>query len=212
MESVFAYLTLMNDIITHNTESKNPLVADSKFPSCERNGVDQVITQLITSHPNSYFSLIYSSTQGIHNVLVHTNSIPNMKVVDQRRGLVMNMQAKRAQVINDKGTYSVRNSYDKVVSVVHQYDRELPLQQYLFGKYVDWVNTADPVEEFKQSSECKKYGYKLDVDMFKGVCDLSMAGGATSPSSCCSKCNNVEGLSFTQSTNQQLLAHPLFIH
>ena len=116
-----------------------------------------------------------------------------MKVVDQRNGLVMNMQAKRAQVSNENGKYIVRNSYNKLVSVVHQYDRELPLQQYLFSKYVDWVNTADPIEEFKQDPECKKYGYKLNVDLFKGICDLSMAGGATSPSSCCSKCSNVKG-------------------
>ena len=46
----------------------------SKFPSCERNGVDQ----------------------GIHNVLVHSNLIPNMKIWSQADGPVANMQAKVA--------------------------------------------------------------------------------------------------------------------
>ena len=46
----------------------------SKFPSCERNGVDQ----------------------GIHNVLVHNKLIPNIKVWSQASSPVANMQAKVA--------------------------------------------------------------------------------------------------------------------
>ena len=46
----------------------------SKFPSCERNGVDQ----------------------GIHNLLVHHNLVPNIKVWSQANGPVANMQAKVA--------------------------------------------------------------------------------------------------------------------
>ena len=78
----------------------------AKFPTCERNGVDQ----------------------GVHNVLVHTSKIKNVKVFSQSSSPVLNLQAKMARVEGMK----VYNNRRELVPVVHQYDRYPDLQKALF--------------------------------------------------------------------------------
>ena len=170
MTAVFDYLVKMNDIITgaHKTD----IGQLSKFPTCERNGVDQ----------------------GAHNVLVYKGAIPQLKIWDQIEGPVSNMQAGQYElrenvVYNRKGAMS---------AVVHQYDRNQVLQRHLFKKYVYWTNTDDPIAEWRTTEACNKFDASWNVDLFSGICDLSMRGGATSPSSCCSFCTNTQGCkSFT---------------
>lgn len=64
-------------------------------------------------------------------------------------------------------------------AVVHQYDRFPDLQKYLFEKYVDWVDALDFTAEWAAEASCASFSYKENVDMFKGVCDLKVVGGAT---------------------------------
>jgi hypothetical protein len=82
----------------------------SKFPQCERNGVDQ----------------------GVHNVLVYKQLIPHMKRWDQGSGPVANLQAKVAKY--NAGTNMITNRKNELSAVVHQYDRVPELQHYLFEK------------------------------------------------------------------------------
>ena len=98
------YLQLMNSIVIG--EANNREFPSSKFPSCERNGVDQ----------------------GVHNVLVHKNKIPNLKIWGQRDGPVANMQAELYRLTGMK----VRNKMRDLVPVAHQYDRNHDLQNKLF--------------------------------------------------------------------------------
>ena len=101
MDVVFPYISLMNGIVTGADKS-------ARFPTCERNGVDQ----------------------GAHNVLVHTNKLQNAIVWSQHNSPVANMQAKVAGIRNNR----VFNTNGDEVTVVHQYDRFPQLQTYLFSQ------------------------------------------------------------------------------
>jgi len=162
MDTVFEYLTLMDDIIMSKRNSAMGKLA--KFPTCERNGVDQ----------------------GTHNVIIHKNLVSNIKIFDQSAGPVANLQAKMASIVGAE--HAVLNRLGHKVAVVHQYDRNPELQKFLFKRYVDWVDTDNPVAEWNEEPACKSFAYKNNVDLFKARCDLKMAGGATSAASCCSKC------------------------
>ena len=70
--------------------------SEAKFPSCERNGVDQ----------------------GIHNVLVHTKQIENLVIFNQASSPVLNLQARIANVDEQSGI--VKNKAGKLAAVVHQ--------------------------------------------------------------------------------------------
>ncbi len=164
-DSVYAYLGMMDRIIS-NTGPESQILG-SKFPACERNGVDQ----------------------GVHNVLVHKKLIPNMITYDHQKGPVANLQAKMSSV---RGM-GVFNKQNKKVAVVHQYDRFPELQKQLFKKYVYWVDTDNPLAEWAYEPACTSFTYKDNFDQFKGVCDLKMQGGATSAASCCKYCKNVPG-------------------
>lgn len=170
MDAVFNYLIYMNDVITG--EKKTSVGKYSKFPICERNGVDQ----------------------GAHNVLVYKGVIPKIKIWEQINGPISNLQAAQYDLKNNV----VYNKIGIKTAVVHQYDRSQILQKYLFKKYVDWINTDDPEGEWKATSSCNRFDAAWDVDLFHGICDLSMRGGATSPASCCRFCLDQEGCkSFT---------------
>jgi hypothetical protein len=99
IDTVLPYLSEMRSI-TLGTSGYG------KFPTCERNGVDQ----------------------GVHNVLVHTDKIKNMKIWSQSNSPVLNLQAKMARV---EGMV-VKNNHGDLVAVVHQYDRYPELQRELF--------------------------------------------------------------------------------
>lgn len=159
MDTAIPYLQLMNDIIL----GKNSL---GKFPSCERNGVDQ----------------------GVHNVLVHKRMIPNLKVIKTREGLVSNMQA-RLVTVRDLSVFSLKG---ELVPIAHQYDRYPDLQKLLFEKYVYWTKPGDVMGEWAQEASCVGFTFSADKDLFKGKCDLK-AQGASSPASCCSLCLRASG-------------------
>jgi len=163
--SVYEYLGLMSGVISHTGAESE--VLGSKFPGCERNGVDQ----------------------GVHNVLVHKKMIPNMITYDHKKGPVANLQAKLSTV---RGI-EVRNQQKEKVAVVHQYDRVPELQRALFKRYVYWVDTDNPLAEWAYEPACASFSYKDNFDQFKGVCDMKMQGGATSAASCCKYCKNVPG-------------------
>ena len=178
MDAVFKYLINMNDLITG--EKKTSVGKYSKFPTCERNGVDQ----------------------GAHNVLVYKGAIPKMKIWNQVDGPISNLQAAQYD-LKDNVVYN-RNGIK--TAVVHQYDRSQILQKYLFKKYVDWINTDDPESEWKVTSSCNRFDATWDIDLFNGICDLSMHGGATSPASCCHFCLDTDGCkSFTYSNGKCFL-------
>lgn len=91
IDTVLKYLKSMRRVVEGKTN-------DAKFPSCERNGVDQ----------------------GIHNVLVHTNQIDNLKIFSQASSPVLNLQARIANVDEKQGI--VKNKAGKLAAVVHQVD------------------------------------------------------------------------------------------
>jgi hypothetical protein len=164
-ESVYKYLIIMEDVIM----GKKQTIAGkkSKFPTCERNGVDQ----------------------GTHNYILHKGYVSNLHIWSQFDGPVMNMQAKKATIKSD----IVYNSRGEKSAIVHQYDRFPALQKALFKQYVDWTDTDNPMAEWKEDQKCNSFNYKENVDMFKGRCDLKLQGGATSAASCCNYCLNVPG-------------------
>ncbi|CAE7570437.1 unnamed protein product, partial [Symbiodinium microadriaticum] len=99
IDTVLPYLSEMKDITLGRS-------GYGKFPTCERNGVDQ----------------------GVHNVLVHTQKIKNMKIWGQSESPVLNLQAKMARVSGR----TVLNNKGELAAVVHQYDRYPDLQKQLF--------------------------------------------------------------------------------
>jgi hypothetical protein len=115
-DAVLKYLRIMNDIIVGTPQQAAPV---AQFPSCERNGVDQ----------------------GVHNVLVHTGALEHLqlKAWGQAESPVANMQARMASIectnspsATGKRKCTVKNKAGAQVAVVHQYDRFPDLQQYLF--------------------------------------------------------------------------------
>ena len=165
IDSAVEYLRLMSELIQGTGGESIRL--GSKFPSCERNGVDQ----------------------GVHNVLVHTKSIPELKIFDHMSGPVANLQANMSTIKGGR----VTNRKGDSVAVVHQYDRYPDLQSKLFKKYVYWVDTNDPAAEWAYEETCARFDYKNNKDMFKGSCDLKMQGGGTSAASCCKYCSQKPG-------------------
>jgi len=162
--SVYEYLGLMSGVISNTGAASQAL--GSKFPDCERNGVDQ----------------------GVHNVLVHQKMIPNMVTYDHQSGPVANLQARLSTV---RGM-EVHNKQNEKVAVVHQYDRVPDLQRALFKKFVYWVDTDNPLAEWAYEPACASFTYKDNFDQFKGVCDMKVHGG-TSAAACCQYCKNFPG-------------------
>lgn len=104
IDVVSSYLSRINSILEGNTIM--PYITTNKYPTCERNGVDQ----------------------GIHNVLVYTNQIKNMKIWSQSNSPVLNLQSRSANVQGN----IVKNLNNEIAAVVHQYDRYPDLQKQLF--------------------------------------------------------------------------------
>jgi hypothetical protein len=104
IDTVLPYLDQVKSLIEGKTII--PYITTNHFPTCERNGVDQ----------------------GLHNVLVYTKQIQNLRIWSQADSPVLNLQAKVARVDGMK----VSNMKGMVVPVVHQYDRYPDLQKLLF--------------------------------------------------------------------------------
>lgn len=106
MDAVYEYLKSMEDILLNTKKSQ--LSIDSKFPFCERNGVDQ----------------------GVHNVLVYRNMIKYLSIMSESDGNVVNLQGKTANVLKKR----VTNLKGDIFPIVHQYDRYPDLQKALFSE------------------------------------------------------------------------------
>ena len=55
------------------------------------------------------------------------------------------------------------------ITVVHQYDRNEILQKRLFEKYVYWINTSDPLNEWRLTKECESFNIVAKKELFKGL-------------------------------------------
>lgn len=176
---VMEYLQYMTQIFDNDfdkaSDGLSAVMGTSKFPACERNGVDQ----------------------GVHNVLIHMKllNFGETKIWKQQHSSVLNLQAKALSTIIRQSPVgdSVRNLDGKVAAVVHQYDRNEILQKRLFEKYVYWINTSDPLNEWRLTKECESFNIVAKKELFKGICDIKHIGGATAPSTCCSLCLNSNG-------------------
>jgi hypothetical protein len=136
------------------------------FRECERNGVDQ----------------------GVHNVIVHLKMLERrfgieVKTHNQSYGPVANLQAGVMTVGKD---FIVRNKAREATAIVHQYDRNEELMTYLMKKFVDWEIHPESVG----SGLCSGYTIKENTESFKGRCDLSHEGPASSYDQCCTICNS----------------------
>lgn len=162
------YLHLMYEIVRgNNSFISSHYHIETKFPICERNGVDQ----------------------GAHNVIVHKKLIDS-SIIPQSHSIVINMQAKIARVIEDPISHEfiIRNSMDEKVAIIHQYDRDSRLQEYLFKKYIYWLDASEPKELWNEDKICQNFIPSYDVDLFKGICDFKMQGGASTAATCCKVC------------------------
>lgn len=122
-------------------------------------------------------------------MLVHKGLIPAMKLWKQKSSPVLNLQAKLSTVVDNLEIgHAVKNLDGHTAAVVHQYDRNDILQKRLFQRYVYWIDTSDPMVEWKETEHCKNFTIVPNQDLFKGKCDLMNQGGATGPSTCCSLC------------------------
>jgi len=131
------------------------------FAKCERNGVDQ----------------------GVHNVLVHTERLPGLKVYDAANGWVANLQGGKGKIERNV----VYNDNGDRVTVVHQYDRFRNLQESYFKRFVFW---AMPSEK----ELCGQAGFTVEqnVELFKKTCDLKVTSGH-SAGQCCVSCQRTKG-------------------
>ena len=128
-ETAYMYVKTMVGIITGNLSysSTTSAIASvsseiskaSKFPMCERNGVDQVCN-VLEYNMYAYTSIYYCTTlhctinlcdkhimytyihiQGVYNVLIHSNALPiPATLFTHDTGLVTNMQAQRYHITN----------------------------------------------------------------------------------------------------------------
>jgi hypothetical protein len=176
------YMEIMNNILLGlqplatsdtGTGKDPPSDPSTRFPSCERNGVDQ----------------------GIHNYLVYSGLFPlpitihypdSFPVINLQSSLELYLPSTR-----DPSTIDMIPPQKGQFAIVHQYDRNNELQLKLAEKYVDWIDWKSPnniEKEWKQTSECSDYfSYLSDVDMFRGQCDVGVARVMTA-ASCCAVC------------------------
>ena len=69
------------------------------------------------------------------------------------------------------------------VAIVHQYDRDEELMQH----YIDDFVNFPPPEPKQGKDKCSGYELHADVELFKGICDMSE--GSTTAQQCCEKCS-----------------------
>lgn len=162
------YLQAMADAL----QGKSPL--SEKFPSCERNGVDQ----------------------GIHNVLLHTGLVPGLRLHNARSfpGVVSHMQADLFVSVDSSTPPRVVNSLGDVVSIVHQYDRMSALQEKYAEKYVTWMDVHNLHQGWDNNPTCGRYRALIQADVLKGSCDFGSLR-SLQPDMCCDACMRKAGCS-----------------
>jgi hypothetical protein len=114
-DAIYDYAVIMEDVVLGLNKTTWSTHAHTRFPSCERNGVDQ----------------------GVHNVLVHTHALGNdtIRISSQLDGPVAHMQSGHAQVLGGPhpDPLFVVNPAMKKVAIVHQYDRNKKLEDFIFS-------------------------------------------------------------------------------
>ena len=145
------------------------------FVACERNGVDQ----------------------GVHNVLVYNNPIPGLRRLSEKDGYVAHMQNTlmhvHRHVTHESPGFrlTVAQAWDKSpVRIVHQYDRDIHLQAWLFGRYMEWAE----VESAPGVGACAGYSLFEDVDLLFAIGDLTDGHtNSTGLQGCCQDCSERPG-------------------
>ena len=148
-----------------------------KFPSCERNGVDQ----------------------GVHNVLLHTGLVPGLHLHTAKSfpGVVSHMQSDLYVSLDGGVPPRIINSLGDAVSIVHQYDRISALQESYASKYVTWTDVHDLRKGWENNPTCGLYRALLQADMLKGSCEFGSLR-SLQPDMCCDACTRKTGCtSFT---------------
>ena len=132
------------------------------FESCERNGVDQ----------------------GIHNVLVYSNMIQNLTILGPSDGVVIHVQNTKLTMSSNSVVY-IQDS-KQPVKIVHQYDRHRVLQQSLLLKYVDWEISSNA----NGTGHCMGYSLLTNTDLFYGIGDIhNVPLAVPHMEGCCAQCS-----------------------
>jgi hypothetical protein len=141
----------------------------SKFPACERNGVDQ----------------------GVHNYIIHSHLLPfEVSIKYPETFPVVNMQsATDILPVPDDITTVKMMLTGELYSILHQYDRNTELQLALGKKYIDWIDWIHPELERNIESHCSYFTFLENFDILRGKCDIG-SGRAMTSASCCSICVN----------------------
>jgi len=179
------YILLMSNtlqgykLLTTNDE----IDPTSRFPKCERNGVDQ----------------------GVHNYLIHNRLINPRHRVEIYYPLqfpIINLQSMSDQILPirqigyDYDVISMPGSA-QLYALVHQYDRNFQYQKSLAQKYIHWIRWNDQknglISDWSQTLTCtSSFVYEEDVDLFKGKCDYGVSRAMTA-AGCCDACKNYKG-------------------
>ena len=138
-----------------------------KFPSCERNGVDQ----------------------GAHNVLIRQPYFDGVRILFADDGaLIVNLQSYNDVFVTVDDKLGLLNDRSEVFAIVHQYDRNYALQMHYTKMYIPQVPWDQPEAEFMRNPVCKKhFDIVLNYDFLRGRCDANTFR-TMSASGCCEKC------------------------
>jgi len=167
-DTALLYLKRMSDIVLG-------IAGVGFFPKCERNGVDQ----------------------GIYNVLMYNDTIPNVTIVPDGNGTVVNMQNGATHFTSKY----IASRSGRPVSIAHQYDRhsvvkDMILNQYNKSRSVIRVggNVSLAANNTKNvpdmTGHCGKFLLSSNLDMFaSGQCDLRGQSVAVDGiNECCAHC------------------------
>lgn len=170
MRETLTYFRVMNGILSGTSN------LTTRFPACERNGVDQ----------------------GVHNVLLHMGLVPGLSLHNSRSlpGVVSHMQSDLYVTVDLHSIPPrVLNAAGLPVAIMHQFDRFAELQSKLSAFHVDWMDTGDWKAGWAiESNQCDKYHRLVDYDLLKGKCDFGSLR-SLQPDMCCSACRRKAGCS-----------------
>jgi hypothetical protein len=162
------YIHQMGQTLLNNNACLSP---DSQFPTCERNGVDQ----------------------GVHNVLLHLQFLEPVRVKYADDFPVVNLQSSPDLMLSrDLGSGRDGLFMDKYplvpYAIVHQYDRDSVLQRQLGKKYLSGIDWDSPIADWAQSEVCtSNFGVVFGADLLRGKCDAGSVRAMT-PAVCCTAC------------------------
>lgn len=183
------YVNVMGRILLGETHdlAHNGAISKSKFPLCERNGVDQ----------------------GIHNVIIHLGLIDHVKINYEADFPLVHLQSTVTATLGSPEKYQHERRQEHIEgkhkkerlvmagisgitsSIVHQYDRHYQFQKYIYGQYVYWNNVTSDVDLWKKETSCNNYSLVVGKDVFMGICDIK-SSRVISIDGCCRQCNQMK--------------------